>query len=188
MVDTMQITACPICGSKNIGIGTLGDGIISGLSSWKEVCKQCGYQGASLLFESESEYKKFLEALSHQKKQIDSQTEEENQKNQEQETDEESKEKKKIVDFLGETEKTPRCPGKKNYSFEFTLAVVLSFVFFVILFGSSYFGTNNDLFHQNELSIFLLFIIGSFLAVLIFFFLFIVFIEMIYRSIRRIKK
>ncbi len=60
MVWAMEITACPVCGSKNIGIGTLGDGIISGLSSWNEVCKNWGYQGASLIFESESEYKKFL--------------------------------------------------------------------------------------------------------------------------------
>ena len=59
----MEITACPVCGSTNIGIGTLGDGIISGLSSWKEVCRNCGYQGSSLLFESEEEYQKFLTAL-----------------------------------------------------------------------------------------------------------------------------
>lgn len=64
----MEINACPICGSRNIGIGTLGDGIIAGLSSWNEVCKNCGYQGASLVFESYSEYDKFLTALSNQKK------------------------------------------------------------------------------------------------------------------------
>jgi protein-S-isoprenylcysteine O-methyltransferase Ste14 len=59
----MEITACPVCGSTNIGIGTLADGIISGLSSWKEVCRNCGYQGPSLLFENEEEYHKFLKAL-----------------------------------------------------------------------------------------------------------------------------
>jgi protein-S-isoprenylcysteine O-methyltransferase Ste14 len=59
----MEITACPVCGSTNIGIGTLGDGIISGLSSWKEVCRNCGYQGPSLLFENEEDYQKFLKAL-----------------------------------------------------------------------------------------------------------------------------
>jgi transcription elongation factor Elf1 len=180
----MEITACPICGSKNIGIGTLGDGIISGLSSWKEVCRECGYQGASLLFESESEYKKFLEALSQQKKQTGKQTEQANQRNPDQKSDEQSKQKKEILD---ESEKTSKYPEKKNYFFEFTLAVVLSIVFFVILFGSNYISTNNGLFSQNDLSVFLLFIFGSFLAVLIFFFLFIVFVEMIYRSIRRKK-
>jgi protein-S-isoprenylcysteine O-methyltransferase Ste14 len=59
----MEITACPVCGSTNIGIGMLGDGIISGLSSWKEVCRDCGYQGASLIFEKEEDYQKFLKAL-----------------------------------------------------------------------------------------------------------------------------
>jgi protein-S-isoprenylcysteine O-methyltransferase Ste14 len=59
----MEITACPVCGSTDIGIGTLGDGIISGLSSWKEVCHNCGYQGASLLFDSEEAYQRFLKAL-----------------------------------------------------------------------------------------------------------------------------
>jgi transcription elongation factor Elf1 len=184
----MEITACPICGSKNIGIGTLGDGIISGLSSWKEVCRECGYQGASLLFESESEYKKFLEALSQQKEQTGKQTEQANQGNTDQESDEPSKDKKEILDFLDETKKTAKYPEKKNYFFEFTLAVVLSIVFFVILFGSNYIGTNNGLFSQNNLSVFLLFIFGSFIAIMIFFFLFIVFVEMIYRSIRRKKR
>jgi len=52
-----------VCGSTNIGIGTLSDGIISGLSSWKEVCRNCGYQGPSLLFENEEAYQEFLKAL-----------------------------------------------------------------------------------------------------------------------------
>ena len=88
MVLIMEITACPVCGSKNIGIGTLGDGIISGLSSWNEVCRNCGYQGASLVFESESEYNKFLEALSNQKKQTEAGIEEVNEENTEQGLDE----------------------------------------------------------------------------------------------------
>src|SRR5574340_550059 len=88
MVLIMEITVCPVCGSMNIGIGTLGDGIISGLSSWNEVCKDCGYQGASLAFESESEYKKFLAALSYQKKQTEIQTTEVNEEKSEQSIDE----------------------------------------------------------------------------------------------------
>jgi transcription elongation factor Elf1 len=182
----MEITACPICGSKNIGIGTLGDGIISGLSSWKEVCKECGYQGPSLLFESETEYKKFLEALSHQKKQAEARTEKAGKENQE--SDEQTKGQKQILDLLDESERTPRPPEKKNYFYEFIFAVVLSIVFFVILFGSSYIETNGGLFSQNDLVIYVLFIFGSFVAVLIFFFLFIVFIEAIYRSIQDRKK
>jgi len=179
----MEITACPICGSKNIGIGTLGDGIISGLSSWKEVCKNCGYQGASLVFESESEYKKFLDALSPQKKQQGLHTEDTSQDDQEQESDEQTKEKKAILDMLEEPEKTMKRYEKKNYLFEFILAVVLSIVFFIILFGSRYLRVDAGVISQNEFLILLLFLFGSFVTVLIFFFLLIVFIEMIYRSI-----
>jgi transcription elongation factor Elf1 len=168
----MEITACPICGSKNIGIGTLGDGIISGLSSWNEVCKNCGYQGASLIFESESEYKKFLEALLYQKKQTETQSKEVNEEKSEQDI----------------AEKMSTHSKKKNYFFEFIVSIVLTIVFFIILSGSGYFGVYTDRFSQNTLGSIVLFILGSFVGVLIFFFLLIVFIETIYRSIHVEKK
>ncbi len=179
----MEITACPNCGSKNIGIGTLGDGIISGLSSWKEVCKDCGYQGASLLFDSETEYKKFIDALSNAKKQ----TEEQKEENMEEESVELKEEKKQVLEFLNETEDTPKSPKKKNYFFEFVLAMILSIMFFITLLGSSYFGVNNVLFSNDDLFTIVLYVIGSFLGVLIFFFLLIVLVETIYRSVR-VKK
>jgi transcription elongation factor Elf1 len=172
MVWTMEITACPVCGSKNIGIGTLGDGIISGLSSWNEVCKDCGYQGASLVFESESEYKKFLEALSYQKKQTETQSKEVNEEKPEQ----------------GLDEKTPIHSEKKSYLFEFIISVVLTFVFFIILSGSGYFGVYTDFFSQNTLGSVLVYILGSFVGVILFFFLLIVLVEILYRSIRIEKK
>jgi transcription elongation factor Elf1 len=162
----MEISACPVCGSKNIGIGTLGDGIISGLSSWNEVCKNCGYQGASLLFESETQYKKFLEALSYQKKL----------------TETKNKQMDEETSAQGLDKATSKHSGKKNYSFEFFISVMLTIVFFIILSGSSYLGANPDIFSQNNLTIMVLFILGSFFAVLIFFFLFIVLAETIYRS------
>ncbi|HWR63581.1 MAG TPA: hypothetical protein VN365_04165 [Candidatus Thermoplasmatota archaeon] len=168
----MEINACPVCGSKNIGIGTLGDGIISGLSSWNEVCKNCGYQGASLLFESETQYKKFLEALSCQKKLTETQKKEMNEE----------------ASAQGLDEATSKHSGKKNYSFEFFISVMLTIVFFIILSGSSYLGANPDIFSQNNLTIMVLFILGSFFAVLIFFFLFIVLAETIYRSFFLKKK
>lgn len=168
----MEITACPVCGSKNIGIGTLGDGIISGLSSWNEVCKDCGYQGASLVFESESEYKKFLEALSYQKKKTETQNKELNEEKSEQYLD------GKIL-----------IPSEKaSYLFEFIVSVVLTIVFFIILSGSGYFGVYTDRFSQNTLGSIILYILGSFVGVLIFFFLLIVFIRTLYRSIRIEKK
>ena len=164
----MEITACPVCGSKNIGIGTLGDGVISGLSSWNEVCKDCGYQGASLIFGSESEYKKFVEALSYQKEQTETQSYEVNVEKSEQSLD----------------EKTSKHSKKINYLFEFIVSVVLAIIFFIILSGSGYFGVYTDRFSQNTLGSIILYILGSFVGVLIFFFLLIVFIETIYRNIR----
>jgi transcription elongation factor Elf1 len=182
----MEITACPNCGSKNIGIGTLGDGIISGLSSWKEVCKDCGYQGASLLFDSEIEYKKFIDALSNAKKQTEEQKEEIKEENAE-ESVELTEEKRQVLEFLDETEDTPEIPKKKNYFLEFVLAVILSIMFFITLLGSSYFGVNNVLFSNDDLFTIVLYVIGSFVGVLIFFFLLIVLVETIYRSVR-VKK
>jgi hypothetical protein len=60
----MEITACPKCGSKRIEMGTMGAGVTWGVTSWKSVCKDCGYQGEPILFDSEKEYQKFLEGLS----------------------------------------------------------------------------------------------------------------------------
>jgi transcription elongation factor Elf1 len=181
----MEITACPICGSRNIGIGTLGDGIISGLSSWKEVCRNCGYQGSSLVFDSETEYQKFLDALSH-KKQQEEHPGDTDENNQEQDSDEPIK--KQILEERDETEKVAYLPEKKNYSFEFIISVILTIVFFIVLFSSSLLRVQSSIFPQNNLSLLILYLLGSFFGVLIFFFLLIVFLEMIYRSIRTRKK
>jgi transcription elongation factor Elf1 len=168
----MEITACPVCGSKNIGIGTLGDGIISGLSSWNEVCRNCGYQGASLVFESESQYNKFLDALALQKKQEETQNTESKEEKPEQ----------------GAGEKTTIHSGKKSYLFEFIVSVVLTIVFFIILSGSNYFGMYPNLSSQNNIGNIVLYFLGSFAGVILFFFLFIVLGETLYRSIRGKKK
>jgi transcription elongation factor Elf1 len=168
----MEITACPVCGSKKIGIGTLGDGIISGLSSWNEVCKECGYQGASLLFESESQYNKFLEALSYQKKQVETQTKETNKRKPGQELE----------------ENTAVHSVKKSYVFEFIVSVVLTIVFFIILSGSNYFGIYSDFLSQNNLGVLVGYLLGSFVGMILFFFLLIVLGEKIYRSIPGKKK
>src|SRR5574340_886004 len=130
MVLIMEITVCPVCGSKNIGIGTLGDGIISGLSSWNEVCRNCGYQGASLVFESETEYNKFLDALSAQTQQVKTLTAETTAGTQR----------------LGEDEHTTLISRRKSYLFECIVSVVLTIVFFIILSGSNYFGIYTDVF------------------------------------------
>jgi transcription elongation factor Elf1 len=168
----MEITACPVCGSKNIGIGTLGDGIISGLSSWNEVCKNCGYQGAPLVFESESEYNKFLEALSNQNKQTEVGIEEGNEENTEK----------------GLDETTSIHVKKKSYLFEFIVSVILTIIFFIILSVSRYFGVYINIFSQNNLASFVLYILSSFVGLFLFFFLLIVLVETLYRSIWVEKK
>lgn len=168
----MEITACPVCGSKNIRIGTLGDGIISGLSSWNEVCRDCGYQGASLIFESESEYNKFLEALAHQKQQADVRIEN----------------TKEIEPRESSDEPPSVCSGKKSYLFELILSAALTIVFFIILAGSNFLGGFTNLFSLNTLGFPVVSLIGSFVGVLLFFFLLIVLGETLYRSIRFGKK
>ena len=59
----MEITACPKCGSKKIFHGTLRDGLLSGYTS-KYVCKNCGFQGMPLSFNSEKEHAEFLKTFS----------------------------------------------------------------------------------------------------------------------------
>jgi len=58
----MKITACPKCGSRKIFQGRLKDGVLTGYAS-REVCRDCGYRGSSIIFDSEKDYKKFVEQL-----------------------------------------------------------------------------------------------------------------------------
>lgn len=58
----MEITACPKCGSKNISHGTIRDGILDGYVN-RYVCRECGYQGMPIIFDSEKEYKAFLKSI-----------------------------------------------------------------------------------------------------------------------------
>lgn len=63
----MEIAACPKCGSRNISMGTTNSGVLFGVTSWKSVCKECGYQGEPLLFDTEDDYKKFLRGFTAEK-------------------------------------------------------------------------------------------------------------------------
>ena len=58
----MNITACPKCGSRNIFQGRLKDGVLTGYTS-REVCRDCGYRGSPIIFDSEEDYKIFVEQL-----------------------------------------------------------------------------------------------------------------------------
>jgi hypothetical protein len=58
----MKITACPKCGSRNIFQGRLKEGVLTGYTS-REVCRDCGYRGSPIIFDSEKDYKIFFEQL-----------------------------------------------------------------------------------------------------------------------------
>ena len=58
----LEIIACPNCGSRRIYQGTMGDGVLTGYTS-RNVCRNCGYQGIPVIFDTEQEYHKFLHEL-----------------------------------------------------------------------------------------------------------------------------
>jgi hypothetical protein len=58
----MEIIACPKCGSRRIFQGRMKDGVLTGYTS-REVCRDCGYQGAPIIFDSEEDYIRFIEEL-----------------------------------------------------------------------------------------------------------------------------
>ena len=57
----MEIKACPNCGSRRIYQGRMGDGVLTGYTS-RDVCRDCGYQGMPIIFDSETEYIKFIKS------------------------------------------------------------------------------------------------------------------------------
>ncbi|MEF8879548.1 MAG: hypothetical protein V5A64_04065 [Candidatus Thermoplasmatota archaeon] len=57
----LPIRACPNCGSTDIKMGDIKSGLVYGLTSWKLVCNKCGYRGMPIIFDSEGDYKKFLD-------------------------------------------------------------------------------------------------------------------------------
>jgi hypothetical protein len=64
----MKITACLRCGSKNLDIADMRDGITPGIDWSTMVCRDCDWQGIPLEFETENDYQKFLKGLEKQKK------------------------------------------------------------------------------------------------------------------------
>jgi hypothetical protein len=55
----LSVTACPKCGSRKIFQGRLKDGVLTGYTN-RYVCRNCGYQGFPVIFDSIEEYDKFL--------------------------------------------------------------------------------------------------------------------------------
>jgi len=63
----MEIIACPNCGSRRIYQGTMGEGVLTGYTT-RSVCRNCGYQGMPIIFDSEKDYKTFLKGKIKDKK------------------------------------------------------------------------------------------------------------------------
>ena len=63
----MKITACPLCGSKNVGMGGIRDGVHP-QEFLKQACKKCGWIGFPLEFDNEKDYQKFLNDLKKEDK------------------------------------------------------------------------------------------------------------------------
>lgn len=127
----MKITACPKCGSKNISMGTMGSGITFGITSWNEMCKDCGYQGQPIVFDSEKKYKKFLVEV--KQKPLDKKTELKEEPSVEDEVDEVidvSQKDKDVVELLQEYEKEkvskPIWPKNKVWWPEIGVALALA--------------------------------------------------------------
>ena len=146
MVRNMKINACPKCGSKNIQMGTMDAGVIYGVTSWKSVCKECGYQGEPLLFDSEDAYQKFLHGLSAKEALPDIAAE---QKDavvaEEDDTLELSAKDKDVVEMLHELQEEPerkktKFPENKSWWPEIGLSMMLSAVW-ILLSASTLFST-----------------------------------------------
>ncbi len=175
----MKITACPKCGSQNIFQGTMGDGVLTGYTS-TDVCKDCGYKGQPIIFDSEKEYKRFLGAVKHiaQGKEIES-----NEKNSVEDQVDDiinvPKKDKEVVKLLKEYEKEkcskPIWSKKKGWWPEIILSIVFSswLYFFTIRPNTSYMNIEMSIIYG------VIYIISSFVI----FLLFIMFIEYMLRTI-----
>ena len=127
----MKIKACPKCGSKNISAGTMGSGVTFGVTSWNEMCRECGYQGQSINFDSENEYKKFLEELKQKPQEKETKSKEKpSVEDQVDEVIKVTEKDKEVVNLLKEYEKEkvgkPIWPKNKSWWQEIILAFVLA--------------------------------------------------------------
>ena len=175
----MKITACPKCGSRNIFQGTMGDGVLTGYTT-KDVCRNCGYQGSPILFDSEKEYKKFLaERQGKIDKKKTTLKEEYSVEDQVDDIINVPEKDKEVVKLLKEYEqekcRKPVWSKKKGWWPEIIVSIVFAswFYFFTIRPNTSYMNIEISIIYG------VLYIISSFVI----FLLFIMFIEYILRTI-----
>lgn len=113
----MTITACPKCGSRKIFQGRLKEGVLTGYTT-KYVCRNCGYQGFPLIFDTEEEYKKFIEQLKEDVLE-----------------DKKDSEPKGTLDF----EETKKSPFLKNITTKLGLSLIVAGILITAATGSLFF-------------------------------------------------
>ena len=125
----MKIYACPRCGSKEIFMGTIDSGVLIGMTSTKNVCKNCGFQGNPILFDSEQEYQHFLKEIKQETTKTTKEQEVTTNKNELSEKD------KLVLDFIKDIkkEKTQDQQHKdqdvgKNWWPEIVIALFISVI------------------------------------------------------------
>jgi transcription elongation factor Elf1 len=140
-----SILACPRCGSTRIEMGTMNQGVLFGVTSWKSVCKNCGYQGEPLIFDTEEAYEKFLDGLSKDKAQVPI-TESKEAASDESEAEETpglTGKDKEVVDYAHDMEeesmrkedhkiRAPVFDAAKSWRVEVLVALVISAIWTII--------------------------------------------------------
>jgi hypothetical protein len=123
----MDIKACPRCGSRNITAGSMGSGILYGITSWKSECKHCGYQGEPLLFDTKEKYKKFCKELQENK---NNGTPPACETEESEDTEQFTPKEQEIIDFAKETaaDDTPSAEEPLSKDKSWTLEIGLSFI------------------------------------------------------------
>ncbi|MFH1102021.1 MAG: hypothetical protein V1726_08325 [Methanobacteriota archaeon] len=185
----MEIHACPKCGSKNIQIGTLGSGVTYGITSWKSVCRNCGYQGEPLLFDSEENYDKFVQGLSTKEKpsQEDLAEQKEPQSTEEDDLVQLSEKDKNVVKCLHEIEEEPEQQIEKEKEKVFSedkvwwpeigLAMIIAIIITYLWFAGAYTYYNIILISIYGICTYILFTIISLIGIVL--------VEYLYYSLKR---
>jgi sensor c-di-GMP phosphodiesterase-like protein len=122
-------------------MGSMGSGIIFGVSSWKEECRDCGYQGSPIVFESVQDYERFLKEIKGKQKSKATK----NSKGGVQGTQSRASDKKKqVADQLPQEEATTQpviCEEtgrhKKDWRIEIYIAIGLAIVASLLFSGKS---------------------------------------------------
>ncbi len=102
-------------------MGQLKAGIIYGVTSWKMQCRNCGYQGQPLLFDTEGEYEKFLEGLRQSRSAPIPETEEE-------------KPDARVVDLLEHTKEPAETlePKPRSWRAEIIVSLIVAAIMTVV--------------------------------------------------------